>query len=133
LTHQGNQEENFILLLLLCWGYIVTFTKVLTISHRWIYPLIILIYLPSLCYWNSFYRLHLSIYICVYTIFAPYSAFYIIFPHPTLSHYYQCLSQTCSFLLFSVFEKKRKKSGIFVCWIWIYIGFLVTFLHIYAL
>jgi hypothetical protein len=33
--------------LLLYWGYIVTFTKVLTTYHSWIHPFIILFYSPS--------------------------------------------------------------------------------------
>jgi hypothetical protein len=44
-------------LLLLCWGYIVLFTKVLTICqiyHNWIHPSIILLYSPLLPFLEEF-------------------------------------------------------------------------------
>jgi hypothetical protein len=61
---------------LLCWGYIVAFTKVLTIyqiHHTWIHPLHHFPLFPSPHSWNSFNRSHFSIYIHVYSVFALYS------------------------------------------------------------
>jgi hypothetical protein len=54
-----------------CWGYIVTFTKVVTIYHSWIHPTPIkFLYFPSLHSWNGkLNRCHFSIYIHEYIIF----------------------------------------------------------------
>jgi hypothetical protein len=68
--------------LLLCWGYIVTFTKVLIIYHSWIYPFHHSPLFPLPHSWNSFNRFHFSVYIHVYTILTPYSASYTLSPHP---------------------------------------------------
>jgi hypothetical protein len=90
------------LLLLLYWGYIVTFTKVHIIYHSWIHllhhpPLSLL---PPFLEW--FNRAHFSIYIHV--IFTPHS------PSNTCSLYpptgINLLHRTCFALLFSVFEIK---------------------------
>jgi hypothetical protein len=62
--------EVVFLLLLLYRGYIVTFTKVLTMYHSWIY----LLHQPFLPHsWSSFIRSPFSIYIGVFTVFTPYS------------------------------------------------------------
>jgi hypothetical protein len=63
--------------LLLCWGYIVAFTKVLTIyqkCHSWIQFLLHSPLSPLTHSWNSFNRSHFSIYIHVYTVFALFSS-----------------------------------------------------------
>jgi hypothetical protein len=79
------QAYNFIciIILLLCWEYIVTFTKVLTMYLTLIH-LITLLY-PSSSY-NSFNRFHFSIFIHEYIIFLPYSAFYPLSSYPPTFH-----------------------------------------------
>jgi hypothetical protein len=71
-----------ILFIILCWGYIVTFTKILTIYCNWIHPLhhFPLSPLISSHSWNNFNRSHFSIYIHVYTLYAPYSPSYTLSP-----------------------------------------------------
>jgi hypothetical protein len=81
------------------WGYIVAFTKVLTmyqLCHTWIHPT------PDS--WNRFNRYHFFIYIRVYTLFSLYSA---SDPLPILL---QPAGKTCSALLFTDFvgEKTSK-------------------------
>jgi hypothetical protein len=44
---------------------------------------------PSSYFWNTFKSSHFSIYIYVYTVFAPYSPSYTLSPHLPLSHWYQ--------------------------------------------
>jgi hypothetical protein len=57
----------FIIILFLYWGYIVTFTKVLTVYHSGIHPLN-----PSFPHsWNSFNMSQFSIFIYEYIIFRP--------------------------------------------------------------
>jgi hypothetical protein len=66
-------------------GYIVAFTKVLTIYqiyHTWIYPLHHFPSSPSPHSRNSFNRYHFSTYIHGYTGFAPYSPSYTLSPPP---------------------------------------------------
>jgi hypothetical protein len=84
----------------------VAFTKVLTEYHNWIQSLHhspLSPYAPNS--WNSF-----SIYIHVYTIFAPYSPSHTLSPPPPPSYWYNpsphC--RTCSALLFSDFVKEKK-------------------------
>jgi hypothetical protein len=62
-----------IFLLSLYRGYIVTFTKVLTIYHSWIH--LLQHFLSSLPphFWNGLNRCHFSIFIHEYIIFLPYS------------------------------------------------------------
>jgi hypothetical protein len=75
----------FPLFLLPCWGYIVTFIKVLTIYqiyHTWICPLHHSPLSPQPHSWNSFKRSHFSIYTHVYTVFALYSCSHTLSPHP---------------------------------------------------
>jgi hypothetical protein len=57
-------------------GYIVTFTKVLTICHSWIHPLHHSPLSPSHHFWNSFSRSHFSIFIHEYIVFPLYSPSY---------------------------------------------------------
>jgi hypothetical protein len=84
----------------------VAFTKVLTI-----YQIHTLEFTPphhsplSLSHsWNSFNRSHFSIYIHVYTVFAPYSQSYTLSLPPSLP----TSGRTCSALLFSDFIKEIK-------------------------
>jgi hypothetical protein len=65
----------------LYWGYIVTFTKVLTIYHSWIYPICHSPLSPAPHSWNSFNRSHFSFCTYGYIILLPYS------PSSTLSFY----------------------------------------------
>jgi hypothetical protein len=68
----------FVIILLLHWGYIVTFTKVLTIYHSWIYPLYHSPLSPLSHFWNSFNRSHFFIFINEYIISPPYSPSYTL-------------------------------------------------------
>jgi hypothetical protein len=71
---------------LLYWGYIVTFTKFLTIYHSRIHPLHHYSLSPYPYSRNSFNRSHFSIHIHVYRIFLPYSPskpFPYFLPPPT--------------------------------------------------
>jgi hypothetical protein len=77
----GGLTKQLFFFLLLCRGYIVTFTKVLVIYHSWIHPSIILLHPCSPHSWNSLNRYHFSFYIHVHTVFALYS------PSSTLSLY----------------------------------------------
>jgi hypothetical protein len=74
-------------------------------------PSIILLFPPSPHSWNSFNRSHSSIYIHVYTVFAPYSPSFTLSPPPLPSHWYQTLlsGRTWSTLLFSDFVKEKNK------------------------
>jgi hypothetical protein len=72
------------------WGYIVAFSEILTIYHiyhTWIHLLHHSPLSLSTHAWDSFNRFHFSMYIHMYTVFAPYS------PHPPLSHWYQLSRQ----------------------------------------
>jgi hypothetical protein len=74
------RKVSFLFLLLLLWGYTVTFIKMIVIYHTWIHPLSFsFILLP--CSWNSFNRSHFSIFRHDYKISPPYS------PSHTLSLY----------------------------------------------
>jgi hypothetical protein len=93
------------------WGYIVAFTKALTmyqIYHTWIH-LLHHSPLSSLPHsWNSFNRSYFSIYVHVYTVFAPYSPS-LSLPSPP-SHWYQPPpppSRSYSVLLSSNFTKDK--------------------------
>jgi hypothetical protein len=57
----------FFVILLLYWGYIVTFTKFLTVYHSWICPLHHLLYPPFFHSWNSF-NISLSIFLNKYIV-----------------------------------------------------------------
>jgi hypothetical protein len=70
-----------LLLSLLCWRYIVTFTKVLTIYHSW-WPLHHSLSSPLPHSWNSFKRSQFSIFIDEYIIFLPYSPSYTLPLYP---------------------------------------------------
>jgi hypothetical protein len=85
-------------MLLFFWGYIVTFTKVLTIHHSWIHPLhhSHLSYLP-----NS----HFSIFIHEYLIFTVHSASYTLSLYPS-THCYQPPNKTI-LPFYSLLLKKR--------------------------
>jgi hypothetical protein len=91
------------------WGYIVAFTKVITmylISHTWIPPSTAVLHS---C--NNFNNYHFCIYIHVYTFFAPYSSSYPCSLPPLSSHWCQpfCQGRTCSALLFSNFVKEKRE------------------------
>jgi hypothetical protein len=95
----------FIIILLLYWGYIVTFTKVLTIYHSWIRTLHYSPLSPAPHSWYSFNRSRFSVFIHE-NIFLPYS------PSYTLSLYTVPAGtnppeRTCFTFLFSVFEKRH--------------------------
>jgi hypothetical protein len=94
---------------LLYWGYIMTFTKVLTIYLSWIYPSIILPYPPSADSWNSFNRSHFSIFVYEYIIVPLYSVSFTLSLYLPPSYWYQPPDRTCFVFLFSVFEKKKEK------------------------
>jgi hypothetical protein len=106
----------FSFVLLLSWGHVVTFSKVLIICQiyrTWIRllhhsPLSLLS--PS---WNSFIRCHFSIYIHVYTVFALYSLLHTLSSSPTLSLVSVSPDRTYSSFLFSDFAKEN--NDIFVC------------------
>jgi hypothetical protein len=50
--------------MLLYWGFIVTFTNILTVYHSWTHPSILLLYLtPHPHSWNSFNMSHFFIFI----------------------------------------------------------------------
>jgi hypothetical protein len=98
------------LFLLLCWGYIVTFSKFLTICklyHSLIHPLYQSPLPPSFHTWNNFNRYHFSIFIHVHTVFALYSSYYTFFPHPLPTHWYQLPRQDLLCLLDHGFSKKH--------------------------
>jgi hypothetical protein len=67
-------------------GYIVTFTKFLTIFHSRIQPLHYSPLFPVPHSWISFKRSHFSIYIYVYRIFPPYSPHDLLSLYPPPSH-----------------------------------------------
>jgi hypothetical protein len=69
----------FMIVLLLYWGYIVSFTKLISIYHRWIHPSSSFIF-PSHNSLNSFNRSHFSIFVHVYIIFPLHSVTYT-FPY----------------------------------------------------
>jgi hypothetical protein len=72
--------------LLLYWGYIVTFPKVLTICHSWIHLSTILLYLSSPHSWNSFNRCHFYTWVhSISTIFTLLHPFLLSFPLPLAS------------------------------------------------
>jgi hypothetical protein len=99
--------KNLLLLLLLCWGYIMIFIKVLTIFHSWIHPLLNFLYSPFPHSWNSLNKSHFSTCIHVYTVFHHINS---SIPSPTSSpsHWYQPPDRIYSTLLFSDFVKKNK-------------------------
>jgi hypothetical protein len=69
-------------LLLLSWGYIVTFTKFLTMYHSWTHPLghSLLTPNPPPYSWNSFSRSHYSIFIPGYRIFLNLYSYSLVLP-----------------------------------------------------
>jgi hypothetical protein len=71
--------------------------------HSWIHPLHQSPLSPSPHSWNSFNSSHFSIYINVYTIFAPYSPSYTLSPNPPLSTGTNFPDKNRSALLFSYF------------------------------
>jgi hypothetical protein len=120
--------------LLLYWGYIVAFTKVLTMYHSWIHSFhhSPLSPLPSFLTQNKINRSYFSIYIHVYTVFAPYSPSHTPSPHPLPSHWYQSLRQDLLCPPVLQFYKRKKMAFMFVEDR--YTGsFLVTFPCIYVL
>jgi hypothetical protein len=97
--------KKIIIILLLYWEHIVTFTTVLAMYLSWIHtlhhspP-------PHPYSWNSFNRSHVSIFIYEYIVFPPHSLSFTLslyLPHP---HWYQSQDRTCFTLLFFVFEKQ---------------------------
>jgi hypothetical protein len=74
------------------WGYIVAFTKVLTmyqLYHTWIHPFHCSALSPSPNFWNIFTRYHFCIYIHMYRFFALYSPSYPLSLPPPSSHWSQ--------------------------------------------
>jgi hypothetical protein len=124
ISKELSMEDFFIIILLLYWGYIVTFIKVLTIYCGWIHHL----HHPPLCLlphsWNSFNMFHFSIHIHDYIVFALYSPSHKLSPPPPPSYWYHTpsLGRTCSALLFSNFV--NEKNDIFACLRWLQRGFL---------
>jgi hypothetical protein len=99
------------------WGYIVSFINVLIIYQTyfiWIHSLHQSPLLPSPHYWNSFNRYHFSIYIHVYTVFAPCSPFHTFLPLLPLVTGTKLPSKNmfCPSILWFC---KRKRNDIFVC------------------
>jgi hypothetical protein len=81
-------------------------------------PSIILLYPSTLHFWNSFNKYHFSIYIHVYTIFAPYSPSHALLPHPPHSHWYQSPRKgmfSPPVLWLCIRVKEEGKNEIFVC------------------
>jgi hypothetical protein len=93
------------------WGYIVTFTKVLTIYqiyHTWIHPLHHSAFTTPFPHAsNSFNKYHFSIYICVHNI----CTIFMLLHH--FSTFSPLTLVPCSALLLSDFVKEKYK--IFVC------------------
>jgi hypothetical protein len=73
-----------IIIFLLYWGYIVTFAKVLTVYHSWIYLLHHSPLSPSPYSWNCFNRSHFSIFIYEYIKCSPHSPSFIF---PYIGHF----------------------------------------------
>jgi hypothetical protein len=92
-------------LLVLCWGYIVTFTKVLTIYNSCIHSVHLSPLFPS-----PIPRIVLTV--LIFPFIYMYTQYWHHI-HPFLisspSHWYQSPGRTCSTLLFSIFVKKKKK------------------------
>jgi hypothetical protein len=101
---QNRLAFSFCTILLLCWVYIVTFTKFLTIYHWWIHPSITLLYYPPHS-WNNFNMSHFSIFIYEYTIISWHSVSVTLSLYPSPSH-----RKTCFTFLFCFWRK-----GIFEC------------------
>jgi hypothetical protein len=100
------------IILLLYWGYIVTFTNILTIYPSLIHPPIVLLYPSSHYSLNSFNMSHFSIFIHVYIIFLQYSASFTLSLYPLSSHWYQPPKQDLFYLPVPHFWKKK---CVFVC------------------
>jgi hypothetical protein len=79
----------FFIILLLYWGYVVTFAKVLRIYHGWIHPLHHSTLSPHFHShsWNSFNRSHFSFFIHEYIIFSLHSLSYTVSLYPTSSYW----------------------------------------------
>jgi hypothetical protein len=95
----------FFIIILLYWGYTVTFTKALAIYHNWIHPLHhSFLYSPSSHSWNSLSVSHFFTYIHEYIFPAHSSSYTLSFYPPPLT----CSPspRTCFTFLFSVFQKK---------------------------
>jgi hypothetical protein len=111
--------------LLLFWGYIVTFAKVLTIYRSQIHALHHSALFPPPPIPKSFNRYHFYTFIHEYIVFLSHSPFYTLSLYPPFSHWYQPPYRTCFTLLFPIFEKKffvhsRYLSRVFHCDIYIY-------------
>jgi hypothetical protein len=107
-------SDSYYLFIFIVLGYIVGFTKVLTIYqvyHSWIHPLHLSPLSPPHP-WNSFNRSHFSIYIHVCTVFGLYSSLYTLCPHPPPPTV-PTPDTIFSALLFSDYVKE--KHDIFVC------------------
>jgi hypothetical protein len=82
--------------------------------------------------WKSLNRHHFSIYIFMYIIFAPYSTFQVLSPHPPYSHCYQLPRQDLFCPLVLQFCKRKTMTFLFTSNS--YTGsFQVTFPCIYVL
>jgi hypothetical protein len=104
--------EHEFLLLLLC-GYIVTFTKILTIDYSWIHLLHHFPFSPSPHSWSSFNRSYFPIYIHVYAIFPSCSPSYTLSFPPTGSNPPDRTALlSCSLVFLFI---KRKEYGTSVC------------------
>jgi hypothetical protein len=69
---------------------------------------------PSLHSWNSFNRSHFSIYIHMYTVFAPNSPPHALSPHPPSPSHANPTDTICSALLFSDCKRKKKRTSFFI-------------------
>jgi hypothetical protein len=95
-----------VIILLLYWGYTVTFTKVLIIYHSLIHPLHHSPLSSPTPFLDSFIRSHFSIFIHEYIIFIPYESSYTLSLY-TPTHWFQLPDRTCSVFLSSIFEKRH--------------------------
>jgi hypothetical protein len=104
---------NFTLfLLLLYWGYIVTFTKVITTDHSWIHHSIVLLSPSSPHSWNNFSRSHFFIYMIFLHWSTWYSLSYTLSLYPLPSHWYLPRQDLFCFPV-PCFCKKKKMTFLF--------------------
>jgi hypothetical protein len=136
--HHPSYFSLFIIISLLYWWHIVTFTKVLTIYHSWIHPPHHSPLFSSPHSWNSFSRSHFSIFIHEYVIFPPHSPSYTLslFPYIPPPAGTNLPDGTCFTFLFFVFEKRdfclRQLHREFPCDIYIiYMTFILYIWHLY--
>jgi hypothetical protein len=92
----------------LYWGYLVTFTKVLTIYHSWIHllhhsPFLETIPIPGIVSIGLIF----FIFIHEYIIFSLYLPSYTLPLYPLPSHWYQLSERTCFTFMFSIFQKRH--------------------------